>query len=595
MWFSWDFSYQTISVTHQAIPYSCPSISCSSGSSGSSGITVVVPSCTTAPSAPQLSIDWTTQGTRFTLKPAASGATASTIYYNYAYFDSATVTWEKWSSWYPVSGTSQSIYVADPIAGKSKIAFSSYATNACGTSDFARENTSKNGVVFSTSIKDEIMIDSTRLSYQVDSLPISLVIAISSKQSMALSFSSTTQEICSVSSSLLSLLKPGICKVIVTSGSLNNISSADSKVVEFQILKADNQITLTIPKSIIGSTSITLIPKVLSSNGFSIESNTPSVCSVKENKVVPLTTGNCGFNVTALEDSKYLEGKKAFSLTIEKAANSLEWTIPNVNLVDSVLQISPDFKFGADFEASNSTPEVCQLSEQISVKLLKGGYCIIDIKAKDSPLVSAATKQFIIKVSKLQNEMTVEYATSLLAGDPLTVTPKLKYLTDFSFSVKDNFYCSIIDGLLTGNNEGNCSITLKVYETDKYLGFTKAFDISIQKKDQQIKLSQLSFFLENSKGPISLQASSSSGLSLLLRSLTPLVCNSQGTQIIGVKTGECRFSLEQAGNNEYKAAEAKFISGQVFMDKITITCAKGKVKKMVTAVRPVCPKGYKRK
>jgi hypothetical protein len=28
--------------------------------------------------------------------------------------------------------------------------------------------------------------------------------------------------------------------------------------------------------------------------------------------------------------------------------------------------------------------------------------------------------------------------------------------------------------------------------------------------------------------------------------------------------------------------------------KVTITCAKGRAKKKITAVKPVCPKGYKK-
>jgi hypothetical protein len=55
------------------------------------------------------------------------------------------------------------------------------------------------------------------------------------------------------------------------------------------------------------------------------------------------------------------------------------------------------------------------------------------------------------------------------------------------------------------------------------------------------------------------------------------------------------LSVEQAGNNEYRAAQSVFINGQVFMDKITISCVKGKTTKKVTAIKPVCPKGYKKK
>jgi hypothetical protein len=235
------------------------------------------------------------------------------------------------------------------------------------------------------------------------------------------------------------------------------------------------------------------------------------------------------------------------------------------------------------------------LNGNATVKFLAGGYCIVNITAQESPLILSATKQFSIKVSKLQNEITSEFPYSLFAGNPIISKPNLKFKADFSVNVKDNFYCSITGDFLVGSNEGNCSIVIKVFETEKYLGFTKTLDIVIEKKEQRIKLNQLSFFFENSKGPIDLQASSNSGLPLFLRSLTSTVCTSQGNKIIGLRTGECRLSVEQAGNNEYRAAQSVFINGQVFMDKITISCVKGKTTKKVTAIKPVCPKGYKKK
>jgi hypothetical protein len=55
-----------------------------------------------------------------------------------------------------------------------------------------------------------------------------------------------------------------------------------------------------------------------------------------------------------------------------------------------------------------------------------------------------------------------------------------------------------------------------------------------------------------------------------------------------VKAEEARLAAELKAKQE---AEAKAAS----LKKTTITCLKGKLVKKVTAVKPVCPKGYKKK
>ena len=43
------------------------------------------------------------------------------------------------------------------------------------------------------------------------------------------------------------------------------------------------------------------------------------------------------------------------------------------------------------------------------------------------------------------------------------------------------------------------------------------------------------------------------------------------------------------------AAEAEAAAKAAAKKKTTLTCVKGKLTKKVTAVKPVCPKGYKKK
>ena len=55
-----------------------------------------------------------------------------------------------------------------------------------------------------------------------------------------------------------------------------------------------------------------------------------------------------------------------------------------------------------------------------------------------------------------------------------------------------------------------------------------------------------------------------------------------------------QIAIETAAAKSKAKAEAK-TSTEATSKKTTITCVKGKTVKKITAVKPVCPKGYKKK
>jgi membrane protein involved in colicin uptake len=68
-----------------------------------------------------------------------------------------------------------------------------------------------------------------------------------------------------------------------------------------------------------------------------------------------------------------------------------------------------------------------------------------------------------------------------------------------------------------------------------------------------------------------------------------------------VKAEEVRLAAELKAKQEAEAKAAELKAQQeadakaAALKKTTITCLKGKLVKKVTAVKPVCPKGYKKK
>jgi len=89
---------------------------------------------------------------------------------------------------------------------------------------------------------------------------------------------------------------------------------------------------------------------------------------------------------------------------------------------------------------------------------------------------------------------------------------------------------------------------------------------------------------------------SDSGLPVSVNSNTKSICLASGNELVPIKVGRCVVTANQSGDSEYLSADERvFVMDIVAGKKITITCIKKKLTKKITAFKPVCPKGYKKK
>ena len=76
--------------------------------------------------------------------------------------------------------------------------------------------------------------------------------------------------------------------------------------------------------------------------------------------------------------------------------------------------------------------------------------------------------------------------------------------------------------------------------------------------------------------------------------LTTQNCTINQNQLTFLAEGKCEILSRATGNEEW--AESSLNTTLIkSVQKTTITCIKGKVTKKVTAVKPKCPAGYKKK
>jgi len=97
------------------------------------------------------------------------------------------------------------------------------------------------------------------------------------------------------------------------------------------------------------------------------------------------------------------------------------------------------------------------------------------------------------------------------------------------------------------------------------------------------------------KSILPFKISATSGLPVTVISKTEKVCLISESTLVLVAPGRCLVSMSQEGTEDFLAAPTRVMIITVTPKLVTIVCVKGASVKKVTAVKPVCPKGYKKK
>ena len=101
---------------------------------------------------------------------------------------------------------------------------------------------------------------------------------------------------------------------------------------------------------------------------------------------------------------------------------------------------------------------------------------------------------------------------------------------------------------------------------------------------------------EFSVSGIPISVTTSSNLPIFSYNSTNSICEYRKNLIITKKSGRCVIAFSQEGNEDFKPAENVVLEFNIVTtSKTTITCVKGKLLKKITAIKPVCPVGYKKK
>ena len=348
-----------------------------------------------------------------------------------------------------------------------------------------------------------------------------------------------------------------------------------------------------------GDSSKSLATYAKSSNGMTLtyESLSPDICSVKTGEVSPLKPGDCKIKVTGASEFNITAAVPlTISVTIQKGREVITVSDLSPIAIDEPRKIQINSKGDPNFVVEMlTTYDYCEIVNN-TVIARKVGPCGIKVTSAETDFYSSAGTAVVLQIVKGKNGISGSLPNNILTAEPFKINLNPSKPADFQINTLTPQLCSVQNLIFTPLGSGECEVTIKINENDKYLSLEQTFKVLISKVKQQLVVKEKSFVLTTKKGKAELPITSTSGLPVVIQSETPKVCESSSDGFVIPKAaGECRLLISQPGNALFDSTGTASITGYIVNNGFSITCVKGKLIKKVTRAKPKCPTGFKKR
>jgi hypothetical protein len=391
-------------------------------------------------------------------------------------------------------------------------------------------------------------------------------VSATASSGLAVSFSSWTPSVCSVSGLTVSFIALGTCTVDANQAGNANYEAAPEAQQSFAVNKSLQiiQFYSSVPGSAtVGGSTYTVGATATSGLAVSFSSATPSVCSLAGSTVSFIATGTCAVDANQAGNSEYAPAaQEQQSFAVSKNSQHIEFTSSapgSATIGGPVYAVAVTATSGLAVSLSSGTPSVCSLSGA-TVRFIAAGTCTVDgNQAGDASYQAAPEAQQSFTVGK--HPQLVTFTSS--APSPATVggpvyavsaTASSKLVVALSSGTPS--VCSLAGSIVSFVAVGTCTIDANQAGNGEYGAAPET--------QQSFAVSRRSQVIEFTSSPpgsatvggafYSVSATATSGLALLLSSGSPAVCSVAGSTVSLLAVGICTIDANQTGNSEYDAA-----------------------------------------
>ncbi len=372
--------------------------------------------------------------------------------------------------------------------------------------------------------------------------------------SLAVTFTSRTASVCSVSGSTVTGIALGTCTIAANQAGNTAYNAAPQVTQSFTISKNNQTITFGPVSGIFVGDTTSL--SATSSSGLAIiyTNSTPTICTLTGTSVAGIAAGTCSISADQAGNGNYNAAVQvAQSFAVTKKSQALIFTPIASLLVGKTAILSASSESGLTATYSSNSPGICTVSGSIVTGVTEGTCTVSADQAGNAGFNAAPQASQNIAVSKQAQLLTFGSAPSIFVGETGSVTATSDSGLPVTFTSTSSSVCSVSGSTVTGLSAGTCNIASNQSGDVTFSAAAQVIQaINISKKSQTLTFGSLPSIFVGGTG--SVIATSDSGLSTILTSTTPTVCTVSGSTVTGVIAGTCSIAANQAGNATYNVA-----------------------------------------
>jgi hypothetical protein len=244
----------------------------------------------------------------------------------------------------------------------------------------------------------------------------------------AVTFTSTSPTICSVSGSTVTALKAGSCVIAANQAGNANYSAAPQATLAIVVGVGVQSISFgSVPALAVGGSGFISATGGASTNAVTFTSTSPTICFVSGSAVAALTVGSCVIAANQAGDANYSAAPQATqTIVVGIGVQSISFgSVPTLAVggAGSIFAIGGASANAVTF--TSTSPAICTVSGN-TVSALKAGSCVIAAnQAGDANYSAAPQATQTITVSLTKTSLTLLKGWNLLGNatdQPLTVS-----------------------------------------------------------------------------------------------------------------------------------------------------------------------------
>ena len=391
---------------------------------------------------------------------------------------------------------------------------------------------------------------------------------------LAVTFTSTTASVCTVSGTTVTLVSVGICTLQANQAGNGSYGAAPTVSQQFSVTAASQTITFaSLPGKTFGTGPVPVSATSSSSLPVAFASTTPATCTVTGTSVTLVSAGTCTVEASQAGNANYGAATPVDqSFTIAPANQTITFgtlTAQTFGPTPVTVSATASSKLAVNF--ASTTMPVCAVSGA-AVTLVSLGTCTIEATQPGNANYNAATavdRSFMVT----QGSQTITFpalTSQSISPTPVPLSATASSGLTVNFGSASPLICTVSGAAATLIAVGSCNIQATQPGNANYaaaMPVNQSFNVT--QGGQTIAFTPVAT-QAFSPTPVAITATATSGLTVSLLSSTPGVCTMSSTGATLTGLGTCTIQATQAGNVNYSAAPAISLSFMVTQGNQTI-------------------------